>query len=114
MMKTDGFNFSLDKSTKKVTIEVIGSFVPEKEKEFLDKYKQISSQINPSEYTLIIDCTSANVLSQSYVDKLGEMFGLYKQTGFGNVIMNLSTSSAIVKMQLNRLAKNAGLQFEMI
>ena len=113
MMITDGFKFNLDKNAKKVTIEVIGSFVPEKEKEFFDNYKQISSQINPSEYTLIIDCTSMNIVTQNYVDKLGATFGLYKQTGFGNVIMKLS-ASAIVKMQLHRLAKNAGLQFEII
>ena len=47
MMITDGFKFSLDKNAKKVTIEVIGSFVPEKEKEFFDNYTRISKEINP-------------------------------------------------------------------
>jgi len=113
MTTTDGFKFNLDKIAKKVTIEVIGSFVPEKEKEFMDNYTRISSEINPSEYTLFLDSTSMNIVTQSYVDKLGATFGLYKQTGFKNVLMKLS-ASAVVKMQLNRLAKNAGLDFEII
>ena len=113
IMTTDGFKFNLDKNAKKVSIEVIGSFVPEKEKDFFENYTRISSQINPSEYTLFLDCTHMNIVAQNYVDKLGATFGLYKQTGFGNVLMKLS-ASAVVKMQLKRLARNADLPFEFI
>ncbi len=113
MTTTNEFKFNLDKIAKKVTIEVIGSFVPEKEKEFMDNYRRITSEITPSEYTLFLDGTSMNIVTQSYVDKLGTTFGLYKQTGFKNVILKLS-ASAVIKMQINRLAKNAGLDFEII
>ena len=113
MMITDGFKFNLDKNAKKVTIEVIGSFVPEKEKEFFDNYTRITSQIKPSEYTLFVDCTLMNIFTQDYVAGLGATFKLYAQTGFKNVVMKLSTSS-VVKMQLNRMARNANVNFEII
>lgn len=114
MTMTDGFKFKLEKNQKKMLIEVIGSFVPEKEKEFFDNYTRISKEINPTEYTLFLDCTSMNIVNQDYVEKLSSAYGLYKKTGFKNVVMKLSAVSPVVKMQLSRLAKNAGLDFEII
>ena len=73
----------------------------------------MNMEINPSEYTLFVDCTLMNIFTQNYVEGLGATFKIYAQTGFKNVIMKLATSS-VVKMQLNRMARNANVNFEII
>lgn len=107
----DGYALELNQAEKKVMITVSGKFVPEKQQQFEQEYTDIIKQITPSAFTLYVDCTDMQIVAQQHIDNLGEALKMYKSTGFNKVVMKVS-ASAVIKMQLNRIAKSTGLDLE--
>ncbi|GAA0455710.1 hypothetical protein [Alkalibacillus silvisoli] len=111
MAEKGGYNFSIDQGSKTVNLEVNGQYDPEKQAQFVQDYNNIIKQVNPVEYTLFADCSSMGVTSQEYIDRLGGALGLYKESGFSKVVMDVG-NQPVVKMQLSRVAKQVGLELE--
>jgi|SRR5690625_762258 len=93
---------------KVVNIMVEGSFTTEKAKEFVKDYQSKVAGLNAKEYTLQFDCKQLALAKADRVKDLEECFLLYKETGFKNVTFEIE-KNLVLKMQLNRLARQTGL-----
>lgn len=102
------FSFNNGTSTKTLKIKVEGLMSVTDANNFIAQYKKNLSIINPSHYTLEFDCTDLAVSTKESVEKLENCFKLYKQSNFSKVIFKTGGNS-ILKIQLNRIAKNTGL-----
>lgn len=93
---------------KVVTFAVAEKITMEEAKLFVSEYKVKMKTINAAEYTLEADCTSMRVLDQDNAANLTDVMKMYKETGFKKIILKISNNN-ILKMQLSRVARNAGL-----
>ena len=75
---------------------------------FVAEYNSKTSAIQAAEYTLEVDCVDMPVVTADMADELTEVMKLYKSTGFNQVIFQTKGSNTL-KLQLNRLSRNAGL-----
>ena len=70
----------------------------------LQNYNQIISQVNPHEYSLLIDCLEMGVFQTDAVQTLIALYKMYMQTGFKNIVF-VKSRNAIQNMQLDKAAK---------
>lgn len=104
-----GYKINKNPINKTVGLYVSGRGEESAIKDFLAEYNSIVSSITPSEYDLIIDCKDMELERQEIVDKLVDIFIMYKNTGFKNVILQVKKNNNILKMQLNRVTRMSGL-----
>lgn len=105
---TGSYEMQLNKGTKEVMVLLEGNFTEQQAGEFITEYSNIVKVINPSDYVLRIDCKDMRVVTKELVPSLEACYGLYKQSGFKNVIFEI-VKSPIVKMQLARIARKVSL-----
>ncbi|WP_117170767.1 hypothetical protein [Paraliobacillus sediminis] len=102
------YSIKVDKTNKKVDMMVSGSFEPEDVELFVKDYQTKVGSITANQYTLDVDCTTMNILTKDMVPSLENSFKMYNQSGFEKVLFTIK-KSPVIKMQLKRIAKNAGL-----
>jgi hypothetical protein len=96
---------NLDKLKKIMMVTLSGGFnTSDGTKKVLDDYGQLMSQINPKEYSLLIDCTESGVYEQSALAHLEQLYGLYMKTGFKHIVF-VESKNAIQNMQLKKVAQ---------
>lgn len=103
------FFLKTDKERKVVDIELDGTFSEDDGIRSILAYQQTINPINPTEYTLIIDCIKLNVTAPDVVPLLESCFVMFKSDGFIKVKLILE-NNPILKMQLSRLGRKAGLE----
>lgn len=109
MIKDTAFyTIKVNSLKKEVEMEVSGTFTPEKAEAFIEEYTNKVNTINAADFTLRLDCTSLDVVTQQQIPELEKCYVLYRESGFKKVIFEIHNNN-IVKMQLNRLARKAGL-----
>lgn len=108
VLENCNWNINTNKAQKVIDIVVEGTFSPEKAQEFIKDYQKSVMGLRTDEYTLNFDCRKLNLVKRENVQDLEECYKLYKETGFLKVIFEIE-ESAVLKMQLNRLARNTGL-----
>lgn len=101
------YSITLNKTAKKMELFVSGKADPEAVQGFFDEYTDAVKKIQPSEYELVVDCKEMQVETPDMLEKLSATFDLYGKTGFKQITFEVS--SAILKMQINRIARNIGL-----
>ncbi|SHO47456.1 hypothetical protein [Anaerocolumna xylanovorans] len=101
--------FSISVSGNALKIVLDGKFGDEDIASFGVAYQKAVSKINPAQVSLELDARNMGVITQDKQDKLKGFFILYKQTGFKKVTLRM-TDSAILAMQVRRLAKEAGIE----
>lgn len=106
MSKSTSIN--VDNIQKIFNVRVAGRITPKEEQEFLADYKAKTSAITPAQYTLEVDCTDMKVVTPDMTENLTQVMKMYKATGFKKVIYQVK-SNVLLKMQLARLARNAGV-----
>jgi len=108
------YTMKVNVAKKTIDMTVSGTFTPEKAQQFIDDYQKKVSSINASEFVLEFDCRDLDVVTQQMIPTLESCLELYKSSGFKKVEVGIS-KSAIISMQLNRLAKKVGLDnFEVV
>jgi len=107
-MAEEKFSITVDSAKNVVKVFVSGTFVPADAQAFVDDYNKKVASIDASNYTLELDCTTMNVVTQEMIPNLEACYTLYKESGFGKVIFQIK-DNAVLKMQLARLARNTGL-----
>lgn len=103
----------LDSAKKELQITIVGNFTPEQAQQYINDYNSHVKSINPSDYTLRLDCTDLNVVTPELIPSLEACYNLYKSSNFNKVIFEIS-KNAIVKMQLSRIAKKIGLDADIV
>lgn len=105
---------SVNSANKTVDMTVSGTFTPEKAQQFISDYESKIAAINASEYVLEFDCRDLDVVTKEMIPNLESCLALYKTSGFKKVEVGIK-KSAIISMQLKRLANNVGLtNFEVV
>ncbi|MBW9153065.1 hypothetical protein [Clostridium estertheticum] len=108
------YELKLDKTKQILFAKALGSFGPSDADDFVRDYTIILKPINAKEYELQFDCKELKVSgkdTKSGVDMTNMLRGcleMYKKEGFKNIIFDC-TKNIVLKMQLQRLCKEAGL-----
>ncbi|SDJ78484.1 hypothetical protein [Sediminibacillus albus] len=102
------YTINVVSSSKTIEMEVKGSFSSEDVKNFVTDYQKKVNSIDASSYTLDVDCTSMDLLTKDMVPSLENSFKMYNESGFNKVVFTIK-KNPVLKMQLNRIAKSAGL-----
>lgn len=101
--------FSINVAGDVLKIVLDGKFGDEDIASFGAAYQQAVGKINPAKVNLELDARNMGVITPDKQEKLKGFFVLYKQTGFKKVILRME-DSAILSMQVRRLAKEAGIE----
>ncbi|WP_229696076.1 hypothetical protein [Paenibacillus albidus] len=102
------FVLKTDTAKKVINIELDGTFSEEDGVKSIQAYQQTINPINPADYELQIDCRKLNVTAPDVVPLLEGCFVMFKSDGFVRVNLTLE-NNPILKMQLARLGRKAGL-----
>ncbi|ULO09279.1 hypothetical protein H1230_11180 [Paenibacillus sp. 19GGS1-52] len=103
------FILKTDSAAKVINIELEGAFSEEDGLKSIQAYQQTINPINPADYELQIDCRKLNVTAPDVVPLLEGCFVMFKADGFVKVNLTLE-NNPILKMQLARLGRKAGLE----
>lgn len=107
------YTMSVNRAKKELNITIVGNFSNEQALQYINDYNSKVKSINPTEYTLRLDCTDLNVVTSELVEPLEACYALYKSSNFSKVIFEIS-KIATVKMQLQRMARKVGLTVQLI
>lgn len=107
-MATGSYSMNVNTGKKTIDMTVSGSFTPEKAQEFINEYQSKTSAIKADEFILQFDCRDLNLVTQEMIPDLKNCFRLYHSSGFKKIVIEIK-KSAVLKMQLSRLARNTGL-----
>ncbi|SES17860.1 hypothetical protein SAMN04487944_1226 [Gracilibacillus ureilyticus] len=99
----------VDPSKKVVNMAVAGKMTMEDAELFVKEYNAKIGPINGEEFELMVDCTEMKVLTPEMGANLEEVMKMYKNTGFKKITYMIKENN-ILKMQLTRISRNAGLQ----
>lgn len=108
-MSQKPYSIETNEKTKMMEMMVSGTFTPQDYENFIKDYSVKTAAIDASQYTLNVDCRKMDLLTPGEVEKLQGSFEKYKETGFKKVVFIVSQAQSIMKMQLNRIARKAGL-----
>jgi hypothetical protein len=97
-----------------ISVVCEGVFTMEDASGYVEEFKKAAAQVNTATSHLVLDGSGLRVSSQEMVGMLTNIIAMYKDMGFQDITMDLG-KSAVVKMQIRRLAKEAGLnQFKLL
>jgi hypothetical protein len=105
---TGSYEINVKRVQKTIEMAVRGAFTPEQAGQFHKDYEHEIGSIKADEFVLKVDCLDMTVITQDMIPKLQYSLEMYKKSGF-KTIQVLINKSMIIKMQINRVARNAGL-----
>lgn len=107
-MTVDTFKINKNALAKKIDVSVGDKMTVAEAERFANEFQRTVAGIDASSFELHVDCTSMKVLTPELSEKLTGAMQLYRQAGFKKVIF-LTQNDPILKMQLSRVARTAGL-----
>lgn len=102
--------YRIDKNLagKKLNICVGDQMTMAETESFVKEFRSTISTIDTGKFELHIDGTNMKVLTQEMAERLSVAMGLYHQAGFEKIVIEI-TQSTILKMQVSRIMRQAGL-----
>jgi hypothetical protein len=107
------YEMSLDKARNQLNVTIGGMFEPDDANAFVKEFTATVSTIKVSEYILSFDAKDLRVSSPEMLPMLEGCFKMYKGFEFKKVVAKVY-SNVTLKMQLSRIARNVGLDMELI
>ncbi len=107
-MSNGSYEIKVNRGAKIVEMYIGGTFTATDVQNFVADYKKEISAISAKEFTLEIDCTYMDLLKQEMIPSLENSYKMYKESGFNKVVFKIK-QNPVLKLQLNRLARNTGL-----
>lgn len=106
---------TLNKNTTLKIVDVIvdGSLQLEESLSYETAFKNLLKEIIPSEYSLTVQASTMSVANQEIQMILKKLFLLYKTVKFKSISFHTG-NNAILKMQCSRIAKEIGLDVNII
>lgn len=98
------YKMEVDNSKKVFSIYASGFFSMQEGMQFIAEYQAKTSQINPNEYTLIVDGREVKASAQEVVEQLKNMLMLYMSVPFKKRII-IQQQSVIAANQTKRIAQ---------
>lgn len=102
------FNIGVYYIKKEVNITLSGVFAADSAERFFKELDKKLSNINPSEYILKFEASEFQAVTQETFPLLVRAFQFYESHKFKKIYFDLNINE-IVKMQVNRAIKIAGL-----
>ncbi|MBP2242464.1 hypothetical protein J2Z40_003038 [Cytobacillus eiseniae] len=106
MAKAGSFSIKVNHGAKSMDMVIVGTFTPEQVQEFVQDYTTKAKSVKAEEFVLNVDSTDMDVLTQEMIPSMENSIRLYQSSGFNKLNIKIK-KSAILKMQLNRILKNA-------
>lgn len=103
------FSFAPNSALKTLNVVVEGTISTEDAGRFIQEYNTIVDGFDPTQYEIILDCTTLNVSSPDTLPMLEQCYILYKESGFKKVTFTIA-KSPVLKMQLSRVARAVKLE----
>lgn len=103
------YNINVNQAKKSFDMVITGNFTPELTQKFVNEYQTKVSSIQPGDFILKLDCTDLKLVTPEMIPDLEACYKMYESSGFHKVVFEIK-NSAILKMQLNRIAKSSGLK----
>ncbi|WP_160035342.1 hypothetical protein [Paenibacillus sp. An7] len=103
---------------KEVYVEVTGKFTYEEGMNFVTEFRSKTSEIESNDYDFVCKCVGLNIADAESLPTLESAFSEYKKCEFKTYKMivepdkeskTLTTSAGLVKSQLGRLSRKAGI-----
>jgi len=107
------YDMSLDKTNKQLNVTIGGMFEPEDANGFVKEFTATLSTIQASEFILSFDANELRVSKPEMLPMLEGCFKMYKDFGFKKVVAKVG-NNVTLKMQLSRVARNVGLNLEVV
>lgn len=107
-MAVGSYSMKLNTAKKTVDMVVGGTFTPEQAEAFVKDYQTKLSSVKANEFDLHFNCGDLDVINKEMTESVVACLNLYKATGFSKVIIGIK-KNPILKMQLNRLGRTAGM-----
>lgn len=107
MAKAGNFEIKVNNAAKSIDMLIEGTFTPQQVQEFVADYSSKVKSINAKDFTLNVDSTDMDVLTQEMIPSMENSIRLYQQSGFDKMVITIK-KSPVLKMQLNRILKKAG------
>ncbi|WP_102026244.1 hypothetical protein [Salirhabdus sp. Marseille-P4669] len=107
MAKEGYYNISVNNSAKTIDMVIEGTFTPQQVEAFVKDYTTKVQSVNAGDFTLNVDSTDMDVLTQDMVPAMENTVKLYQSSGFDKMVITIK-KNPILKMQLNRILRNAG------
>ncbi|RUL48197.1 hypothetical protein [Lysinibacillus antri] len=108
MSQIGSYSIIVNQAKKSIDMSVKGTFTPQQAESFHKDYQSKVASINASNFILKVDCKDMNIITQDMLPALEVSFKMYKESQF-NKVEFIIQKSPVVKMQLNRIARNTGL-----
>ncbi|WP_251548817.1 hypothetical protein [Neobacillus muris] len=102
------YSIKVNTAKKAVDMNVNGTFTTEDVQNFVRDYQATVDSIEAGSFTLEVDCTNMDILTQDMVPSLENSYKMYKESGFKRVNFSIK-KNPVLKMQLTRIARNTGL-----
>lgn len=112
-MEKGRYTININRAKKELNIIIEGNFTPEQAQRYVSDYNANLNSINPSEYVLRLDCRDLKIVTPDLVDSLEACYILYKSSQFNKVIIEIK-KSAVLNMQLHRIARKTQLDCEIV
>ena len=103
------YNISVNRPEKRLDIVCTGIVGGNDVKDFVDSFNKAVSTITPADYILNFDTSNFSVISQDMIPGIQGCFEMYQKLHFKKIRIKLNQSNPILKMQIDRVAKIAGL-----
>lgn len=107
-MAVTTYNITKNIAAKKVEVIVGDQISLTDAQKFAVEFQKTADSIDAGSFELHVDCTGMKVLNAEIADALEGAMGLYRQAGFQKIIFVVQ-NDVILKMQLSRIARKAGL-----
>ncbi len=101
-------NYKVSVTANAVNVMCEGNFTPEDAQAFVKEFNKQVASIKPVNYHLSLDASKLAVSPAEMQEILKGCLALYKSLGFERISLNVG-SNVVLKMQLQRLAKEVGL-----
>ena len=108
MLGKDSYEISVNNAQKTVDIAVGELSSQEAAERFMNEYQAKIGGIQASEYVLHVNCENMKVVTTELAGSLEGAIGLYAQSGFQKIKFQ-AVVNPVLKLQLNRIARNVGL-----
>ncbi len=99
------FTMEVDQAKKIFSIFASGFFTMQEGVDFINEYRTKTSQVNPKEYTLIVDGREVKASAQDVAEQLKNMLMLYMSVPFKKRII-VQQQSAVALGQTKRIGKD--------
>ena len=100
--------YSIEKKIGKLVLTLNGSMDQATAQKFFSEFTSATDSIDPSQYVLEILANDLNVATSDMQDSLKNALKLYQSLNFKSIVMKLG-NNAVLNMQVNRIAREAGL-----